>query len=623
MKDCCILGIDTGGTYTDSVILRAHDKKLLAKAKALTTKENLLDGITQSLKKLSFENMEQITSVSLSTTLATNAIVEKKGCRVGAILIGKMPDGILPSENTILIQGRVDLHGNILIPINTEEILSALSDLEQSCEAIAVSGYLSVRNPAHEQEVRTILQSRTNLPIFCAHELSGVLGFYERTVTAILNASLTAIIKDFLISTRQALDKFSIHAPIMIVKGDGTLMQEAMALERPADTILSGPAASIIGAGFLTGVKDSLIYDMGGTTSDIAIMHNGKVSLNPDGATVDCWQTHIRAANIYTFGIGGDSHIMLHRNEQLSIGPERVEPLSVAACKNADILPVLKRILQEGKGRKTLPLYYKSGKSPDNIPMNACERTIYQSMEEPCTKEAMMEFTESRKLADSLAYLTAKGLVVKTGFTPTDLKHVQREYHAWNTDASIMGMKILLAGSKWKDQDFLRACEKTICHHIVNLCEESVEAYEQNCPAVNRVITGIGAPAKVWLPPAARELGMTLILPEHSEVANAVGAALCPICESSKAIIRYHKETDVYVLFMPDKRMEFNTREEAESYAASHLWQYSENKAKSAGATQLSTSINIKAKYMSSGEYIESVIHAISSDNERYIVTNL
>lgn len=608
------LGIDTGGTYTDSIILKNTDNQLVCKSKALTTKEHLITGISQSINNLNFDCKGPITAVSLSTTLATNAIVEKKGCKVGLIVIGKRPNGNLPAELIHQVDARLDLHGNILYQVDPQEVNKIAGEFKDQVDAIAISGYLSVRNPIHELEIRTLLRDQVTLPIFCAHELSGTLGYYERTVTAVLNASLIAIMKDFITSVREALAEHAISAPIMIVKGDGTLMQESMALERPVDTVLSGPSASIIGASALTKEQNAIIYDIGGTTSDIAVLENGKVYINPNGASIDCWQTHIRAANVYTFGIGGDSFIRLGSDGTLLIGPERVEPLCVSAKRNNAVPAVLAKVLEQGKD--TLPLYYLSGKSTFGIRMSEADRKIFDAISTPCTEEEICRFVEREHLVPSLNYLVIKGLIIKTGLTPTDIKHAERTYLSWDCQASDIGVDILARSTGVSTETFIAMCKEEMKCKIKRLYQESVEEYYGQEHAENLPIIGIGAPAAAWLPPVANALGIEMILSENSDVANAIGAALCPISEFAEAIIRYHKERNIYTLFMPDCRLEFETLESAEDFARENLGKYAEEAARRAGGVRLETTVEMDRKYIGE-EFIQSMFTATSVDSCR------
>ncbi|MFR0924703.1 MAG: glutamate mutase L [Butyricicoccaceae bacterium] len=270
-----ILGIDTGGTYTDSVIVDAVSRQVLCKAKAFTTRQDLLCGIAQSLDRMHYAHPDEIVMVCLSTTLATNAVVEGQSGRVGALLLGRDAAGSLPAVQVRRLRGTLDIKGRILEDISPEEIIAAANAFRGQVDAVAISGFASVRNPVHEARVRQIIQQELDVPVVCAHELSSALGFQERTVTAVLNAALIPNIRALIDSTDLALAQRKIHAPIMIVKGDGSLMRAEYARSRPIETVLSGPAASIVGGLFLSGVSDALLLDMGGTTTDLAEVKTG------------------------------------------------------------------------------------------------------------------------------------------------------------------------------------------------------------------------------------------------------------------------------------------------------------------------------------------------------------
>lgn len=175
----------------------------------------------------------------------------------------------------------------------------------QNVTAFAVSGYAGAVNPAHELAVKQILQDHTGLFVSCGHELSDTLNFETRAVTAMLNARIIPRLKHLLADLEQVLDRFDIAAPIVVVKGDGTLMDAAMAKTRPVETILSGPAASVAGARHLTGRTDALVVDMGGTTTDTAALKNNRVRLNEKGSRVGGRRTHVQALDIRTTGLGG------------------------------------------------------------------------------------------------------------------------------------------------------------------------------------------------------------------------------------------------------------------------------------------------------------------------------
>ena len=169
-----------------------------------------------------------------------------------------------------------------------------------------------------------------DVPIICGSELSSGLGFNERTSTAIMNARLIPIIADLIQSVKKVMSNMNIKAPLMIVRGDGSMMGEDIARNRPVETILSGPAASLMGSMAMTGLRDAIIMDMGGTTTDIGVLRNGRPRLNPEGATIGGKQTRVMAADIATSGIGGDSRIFINGRDIIQ-SSTRVIPVSFAA----------------------------------------------------------------------------------------------------------------------------------------------------------------------------------------------------------------------------------------------------------------------------------------------------
>ncbi len=480
-----ILGMDTGGTYTDGVLFDKENRKIIAKTKALTTKEDFCICIGNCLNALPEEKLAEVGLVCLSTTMATNAVVEGKGCRTFLILMGKMPHGKLPAADVRMVKGALDIQGKVLSDVDMNEIDKVLEELPSDVESIVISGYASVRNPDHEIRIREHILRKTDLPVVCAHELSGALGFYERTVTAVLNGQLVPILKRLIWDTKEMLKERGISAPVMIVKGDGTFISAEMARTRPIDTLLSGPAASVTGAMFLSEADNAVFMDMGGTTTDIACLDNGKVKVSADGACIAGWRTRVRAIDMYTTGLGGDSLITLDEAGNVKIGPEKVTPLCLAAVN-----------MEEFKG------------------------------------------TDS-------------------GFTPTDLAHVKGIYTKWDSSAS----------AEWISQQAARFCltEKEMCERLEKSFISGVynALMESGQYADGDIIIGIGAPARAWMPRVAECTGLDIRVPEHAEVANAVGAAAGNIEESAEITIRRDTVTGKYIGYLPCKRMEFDSLDDA------------------------------------------------------------
>ncbi len=180
----------------------------------------------------------------------------------------------------------------------------------------------------------------SDMPIVCGHELVSELGYLERTNTAVVNAGLLPIIDNFVKAIKTILDELHIDAPVFVVKGDGTISKIDAVKNTPIDTVLSGPAASIIGAINLTGVENAVVADMGGTTTDIGVVRNKRVELSKDGAQVGDWKIRIKSAKLYTYGLGGDSEIKVE-DGQIQVGPERILPSCRGGADNVTPTDIL------------------------------------------------------------------------------------------------------------------------------------------------------------------------------------------------------------------------------------------------------------------------------------------
>ena len=272
------LGVDTGGTYTD-VVLVDSDHTIKRSAKALTTHKELIVGLRNALEQASVnEYAAQVELVCLSTTLATNALVEGRGRRVGLILVGfteaqmqraNLKQALAGDPHVMLAGGHLAC-GTAQAALDVEGLNRFLADVDQHVDAYAISALFAPRNPEHEKQVQAVIEATSGKPVSCGHQLSSALDAPRRALTALLNARLIPLIDSLLVATQTLLAQKQIQAPLMVVKGDGSLIRAAVARQCPVETILSGPAASVIGAQFLCNEATVLVSDMGGTTTDVA-----------------------------------------------------------------------------------------------------------------------------------------------------------------------------------------------------------------------------------------------------------------------------------------------------------------------------------------------------------------
>ncbi|MDZ7747617.1 MAG: hydantoinase/oxoprolinase family protein [Halofilum sp. (in: g-proteobacteria)] len=354
------LGIDTGGTYTDAVLLDGS-RRVRTRAKALTTHDDLARGIGEALAAVLAGADEPVTLVSLSTTLATNAVVEGEGRRVALLLVGQGREALgrgglgaaLGRDRVIFLAGGHDGSGNELAPLDLEAARAAIADCAPEVSAFAIAAHFAVRNPAHERRLQHLVEELTGLPVSTGHQLSAALDAPRRAVTALLNARLVPLLTELIGAVRALLAHHGIGAPLMVVRGDGSLVGVEAALRAPVETILSGPAASLVGARHLAGEPDAVVVDMGGTTSDIGVLEAGEPRRHREGATVAGWRTRVDAVDVHTVGLGGDSEVRLGFDPPFVVGPRRVVPLAQLAARHPRVLDTLAAQVEESRCAST------------------------------------------------------------------------------------------------------------------------------------------------------------------------------------------------------------------------------------------------------------------------------
>jgi N-methylhydantoinase A/oxoprolinase/acetone carboxylase beta subunit len=559
------LGIDAGGTYTDAVIYDLEKKKTICKAKSLTTKWDFTLGINSALKKLDQKKLHTIELVSLSTTLATNAIVENEGQKVGMILMPPYGLGIdknIPHQPKSVIKGQLEITGRQILAIDPDEVKQVASQMVENhgVTAFAVSGYAGSINPEHEIQVKEIIHQQTGCFVTCGHELSDSLNFQTRAITAMLNAKIIPRLAGLLLDLEKTMAACGIHAPIVVVKGDGTLMSSTMAKQRPVETILSGPAASVAGAKHLTGIKDALVVDMGGTTTDTAALTANSVSLNEKGSNIGGHRTHVKALEIRTTGFGGDSLIKFKKGKFI-IGPKRVAPISwlgqmYPGTKNSGAKETLKFLNQNlhhhSTSTRKMQILAMTG-SVKQLELTPLEKQIISLLKtRPYSIDELVHKTNV--FSDSslpLQRLEENFILQRYGLTLTDILHITGEFVKWDIhiareycemfaflskkqipqltqhllDMGVNLLTIELIKRQLDDEvnpEALHTCP--VCKVLMNnLLTQKNSNYEVSIN-IKRPVIGIGAPIKFFLSKAVKPLGAKVVLPKDADVANAIGA---------------------------------------------------------------------------------------------------
>ena len=351
-----IIGLDVGGTHTDVVLLDSVG--LRQEAKVATDSSDLFRSVRKGLEAVT-EGIEpgQIRRIVLSTTLTTNAVIQNKIPPVGMIVCagpGIDPESFRTNAHYICITGSIDHRGREIEPIRPEEIEAAGAAFRQNgIRHIGVVGKFSVRNPAHEIRIGELLADSFE-KIFLGHRVSGSLNFGRRIATTYLNAAVFPIHKDFYEAVRRSLSAKGLVMPLRLLKADGGNMQLEASVDFPAQTILSGPAASVMGAvAMAAGDEDALVMDIGGTSTDMAVLIGRAPVLDPHGISIGPYKTLIRSLETRSIGMGGDSAVRLE-NGRLTIGPDREGPALIFGGRvptPTDALAVLGEFEHDQQGR--------------------------------------------------------------------------------------------------------------------------------------------------------------------------------------------------------------------------------------------------------------------------------
>ncbi len=636
-----LLGIDTGGTYTDAVLFDpgagADPSRIIAKAKAHTTHRSLEVGIGAAIDAVVAEAAiapADIGLASVSTTLATNALVEGRGGRVGLVLIGMDDASVergglaqaIGDDPVIQIAGGHGPHGDRAAELD----LAALDAGIEACgpvDGFAVVGEFAVRNPEHEVAVRDHLIARTGTPVTCGHELTAELNGPRRALTSVLNARLIGLIDDLLSATERLLAERAIAVPIMVVRGDGSLISLSMARHRPIETILSGPAASVVGARHLTDAQTALVSDIGGTTTDIAVLVDGQPTLTTEGAVVGGHRTMVRAVEMRTVGLGGDSEVGFDDSgagTTLRLGPRRVLPVSLLATEHRDrVHGVLERQVQEwavSEFAGAFVIRRAQPTAPEALP-EVDQKLLAAIGDQPV---ALPDVLFTRREVVALDRLLALGLVMVSSFTPSDACHVLGRHDAWDIEAAEKAAAVFARRRDRFGNDLApsgaalaqRVFDTVVHRSADTLLDAAFAADGRSAPdlsghelvqsalrgaaegamvdirlALRTPIVALGASASTYYPAVAERLGAPLDVPGDADVANALGAVVGQVRVTASATIN-RLEDGPFRVHLPDRTLDFVTLEDAAESAEIVLRDLATAQATEAGAATVETALD-------------------------------
>ena len=593
-----LLGVDTGGTYTDAVLIR-DEVHVIASAKALTTRHDLAIGVGGAVRGVLIQSgvdAADISMASLSTTLATNALVEGQGGRIALIYIGfreKDMDGhglrdALKGDPFIVLSGGHDHAGGQVDPLDEVALIAFLERNKAEVSGFAVASQFATRNPAHELRALELVTQITGKPISASHQLSAKLNGPKRALTAVLNARLIGMIDRLIGRAEGVLKEIGVTAPMMVVRGDGALISSSQARERPIETILSGPAASIVGARWMTGADHALVSDIGGTTTDIALLRDGRPAIDPGGARVGPYRTMVEAVAMRTHGLGGDSEvhfISAGLTGGVTLGPRRLLPISLIAIDAPDVV----HAALDSQLRSTTPGEYdgrfvRSVQGQSTEGLGAREAELLALIGDDV--HPLAHVLKNRIEQGALKRLVERGLVQVAGLTPSDASHVLGSVDAWDKDAAekalvLFGRRRTGSGSMLAKEPahvaemiVERLTYQTGLALLETVFAEEEPSFEmpedqlarhvltqrglQNHRGLVRVdvglnlpVIGLGASAASYYPAVGKLMGTDMILPEHAGVANAIGAVVGrvtmrrsgTVTSPSAGLFRVHLET--------------------------------------------------------------------------------
>ncbi len=668
------IGIDTGGTYTDAVIYDMTTREVLSSGKSLTTKAQLEIGIDRALGLLDQELIPKAELLALSTTLATNACLEDKGSRARLLMIGMNPDRMLNLNQVYASYGFRDMDQLIFIDGKPEHMFSEpkepdwemlkskAPDWFAGCPAAGVCQiYPQADGGKLEQGARQVLtETIPDLSVTTAHKLFDEVDPLKRGAGTLLNARLVPLIKDFMKAVKAVMKKRNLDVPVAIVRSDGSLMTESMAKVYPVETLLCGPAASVVGGSTIADTEDALIVDMGGTTTDVAMVRNGRPVAAKKGVTIGKWKTTVQGIYVDTFLLGGDSAVR-HQKDTMFLDGERVIPLSVLQ----ETWPVIVTRLQETIERHEITLrhtrmiheFYVLQKSiRDSDGYTEDEQKICSVLEEkgPLNAEMLAELSGIELYYLKTERLLEEGILMKSGLTPTDMMVIRGDFPGHPSEAVRLALRILAANVRETEEEIPAKVydlvqRKLYCNLARIILDQKYPARDRQTqePGVEQLIewayedsirggqnewgsmaircelpiVGVGAPIHIFLPKVAELLGTTAVIRPHSPVANALGAIASQIVSVVQVRAKAEYDGGVrtgFVIFDDTERHMFEEEEEAEAFAEDLARRKVLERAREQGASG-DPRVEIRIRHVGEevGILFEILVEAVATDSFR------
>ena len=576
------IGIDTGGTCTDAVIYDFDAKAILGYGKTLTTRENLETGIAAALDQLPQDLLKKAEIAALSTTLATNACMEDKGARAKLLMIGFHPETVENLKDTYAAYGLKDLSKCEILDGKVEGVYQNAYDPDwndlrkRAAESFGDADSVGIvqmhprsNGGRFERTAYRILKEALQVPITVSYEISNETDILKTAAGTMLNARLIPLIDEFMQAVRNVMEERGLHIPLSIVRSDGTVMSEEMAQRYPVETILCGPAASVVGGSALAGCEDGIVVDMGGTTTDIAIVRGREPVLADGGIRIGQWKTMVKGLYADTFGLGGDTAVRFKKG-RLYLDTVRVIPLCVLASRYDHVIPSLRELIEKKRAhsRQLHEFFVLVKDISAKSGYTAQEYAICEALRE----KPLISLDLSERMGRDLRFLDTsrleeEGVIIKSGLTPTDMMVIKGDYTEYDAAAPLAAIDTLTANiihspeeipdlvyemvfrrmyfrlgrlllmrqfkktkafrDKAYSDAFLEACyEQAKVSLDENRKAEADEGFAGLELSCRLPLIGVGAPIHVFLPRVAALLHTKALIPVYAKVANALGAAV-------------------------------------------------------------------------------------------------
>lgn len=637
------IGIDTGGTYTDAVVYDLEKREIKAGAKALTTRDDLKKGIKRAIGRLPQEIIKDTELLALSTTLATNTCVEDRGAGAKLIFIGvseKTFDevgksyGIKNKEDVYFLDCTISSAKEKCTEPDWEKFKQDVPEIIKGCAGISIVQLFSKKlGGDYEKRAKKIIREYFSGPVVLGKDLFSDLNAIKRGAGALLNARLIPVIHDFLLAVKDVFRERGILIPPVIVRSDGTLMNEEMAEERPVETLLCGPAASIVGARYLADEKNALVVDMGGTTTDVAFIKEGEPLKVSDGIHIGDWETFVKGMFVDTFGLGGDTAVHYDNLGHLYLENYRIVPISNLAQRYPEVSEKLEGLLKE---EKTDIFYLNEFLILIKEPVWDDSYTEQEKDLCKVLKNGPLMLLEAADAVGKDLYnlhterLEKEGVLIRSGFTPTDAMVLKGDYPGIDTKAAALTAEYLgavsgIASGEISEEVYDLVKKRLYCNLVRIFLQNDTEglkgkeldtqtklvieaAYKQASGKeksgvtvgfhTDFVLVGAGAPTGVFLEPVAAMLGTEAVIPKYAEVANAIGAVVGNVAVTLEGEIHPVYNTggiDKYQVFIGGNQTEFKEYEEAEQYLREQGRSAAEVEARRRGAKgEIKTKVSVR-----------------------------